>query len=455
MESVAYEGKAIAKLDGFPIFIKHAAPGDSIRAQITKKRSKYAEAKILDILEAGSNRIQPKCIHAGVCGGCSWQHIDYPSQLAFKRQHVEDHLHRIGGLTQLIPLPTIGSEQTFGYRNKMEYSFGDRRWLTDTEIASGKEFDTYFGAGMHAPGRFDRILNLEECFLQSEPSFSVLDFIRSYALQNHIKPFNPFEHSGVLRNLLIRNGHYTNDRMLALITRERAQDSVDTLMQAIETQFPEFTTIIQIVNPTKSPSYDGCETIRFKGDGSIRDGLGSFSFSIQADTFFQTNTVQAEKLYQVAMDFAELDGESLAYDLYCGVGTLSLYLSQSAAKVIGIELNPASIQSAKKNALYNQVSNVEFLQGDAKDLFTADLLAQTGKPELIITDPPRAGMHTDVIQQLLELEAPKIVYVSCNSATLARDLALLDQKYNVERVQPVDMFPQTYHIESVTRLSLR
>ncbi|MCH8567652.1 MAG: 23S rRNA (uracil(1939)-C(5))-methyltransferase RlmD [Balneolales bacterium] len=454
--SAAYEGKGFGKLADRACFVKNTAPGDTVQVRIIKKRKAFFEGQLVKILQPGPNRIQPKCTHSEVCGGCSWQHVDYAEQLRFKRQHVEDHMHRIGGLRDLVPLPAVAAPEIFYYRNKMEYSFGDRRWLTREEIQSGVPIkDKDVAAGMHAPGRFDRILNLNECHLQIPVSFELLDFVRNYALQNGITSYNPVKHEGYLRHLMIRNGIRTNDLMVNVVTSSENDDLMQKLSQVLLDRFPQITTIVNNINDTLSPSSEGRIEKIFYGPGYIEEIIGNNRFKISANTFFQTNTIQAEKLYTIARDFANIKKNDLVYDLYCGVGSLSLFVAEQARQVVGIEINAVSVQKAGENAARNNISNTSFETGDMKDVFKDTFISKYGRPDVIITDPPRAGMHPDVIKTLLELKAPKIVYVSCNSATMARDLSELNQQYTIDAIQPVDMFPQTYHIETVAQLHLR
>jgi len=453
IESAAFEGKGFGKLNDRAIFVKNTAPGDLVRVRIIKKRSHFFEGSLLEILEPGQSRIQPKCSHAGICGGCTWQHVGYEEQLSFKTDHVRDHIQRIGGLKHVQPLPAIGSKNTFYYRNKMEYTFGDRRWLTKEEIDSGIPIpDRDIAVGMHAPGRYDRILNLNECHLQTLVSFKIMDFLRNYSLKHEIPAFNQVKKNGFFRNVMIRNSHYTNDLMVNLITFSDDSALLKTLTAELLKHFPEITTIVNNVNDTWSPSSEGRFEHILHGPGYITELIGGYEFRIDANTFFQTNTLQAEKLYETAKQFAELKPNDLVFDLYCGVGSLSLFVSKPVKQVVGIELSPVSVKNAKENAIRNKVENCSFETGDMKDVFTQDFVRTYGKPDVIITDPPRAGMHPDVVKTLNELGSERLVYVSCNSATMARDLAELSHVYDVLNVQPVDMFPQTFHIETVAQL---
>jgi len=455
IEGAAFKGKGIGKVDGMAVFVHGSMPGDEVRARIIKKKKNYREGKLLEILSPSPDRIEPKCMHANVCGGCSWQHVPYSNQLEYKTQQVKDHIRRIGGLDTPI-LPALRSDNEFHYRNKMEYSISTRRWLTEAEINSEEYVDdTAFAAGLHAPGRFDKILNLNECFLQREESFQILDFVRNYCIEYGIEAFDTFAKTGFLRHIMIRDAFHTKDFMVNLVTFRDEPDTMKKLADALLNKFPFITTITNNVNDQISPTSVGRFQHIIHGPGFIRDKIGEFEFKIHPNAFFQTNTSQAEKLYEVARNYADLEDGDIVYDLYCGVGTLSLYMSEKASKVLGIELIDVAVQNAKYNAKENNVENVSFIKGDMKDVFTKEIVEEFGFPNVLITDPPRAGMHPDVVSRLCELKVPKLVYVSCDSSTMARDLKVLSEVYDVIEVQPVDMFPQTYHIEAVAKLRLK
>ncbi|TVR13862.1 MAG: 23S rRNA (uracil(1939)-C(5))-methyltransferase RlmD [Balneolaceae bacterium] len=456
IESTAFKGKGVAKLEGQALFVSGVAPGDVVEARIIKKKKKYLEAKLLQIKEPSPLRIEPKCSHANVCGGCTWQHLSYQDQLIIKQQHVRDHIERIAGLNPDLVAPIAGCDHAFYYRNKMEYSFGTKRWLTEEEIRSDQYVDdTAFSAGLHAPGRFDKILNLRECHLQPEISFQLLDFVRNYCIKNDIPAFDTFKKEGFMRHLVIRNSHYTDDLMVNLVTFKDDPDIINQLADQLLAEFPSITTIVNNVNDQPNPTAVGRYEKIIYGSGYIVDHIGDHSFKIHANAFFQTNTKQAEKLYSIAREFAKLDEEKLLFDLYCGVGTLSLFMADKARKVLGIELVGVAVENARFNAKENSVDNAEFVLGDMKDTFNDDFLSKHGQPDCIITDPPRSGMHPDVVTMFTKLNVPTIVYVSCNPSTMARDLNILKEFYDVERIQPVDMFPQTYHIEAVAKLTRR
>lgn len=455
IEGAAFKGKGIGKVDGMAVFVHGSMPGDEVRTRIIKKKRNYREGKLLEILSPSPDRIIPKCTHANVCGGCSWQHVPYKKQLEYKTQQVTDHIRRIGGLDTPV-LPALGADKELHYRNKMEYSISTRRWLTDTEIQSD-EFvdDSGFAAGLHAPGRFDKILNLNECYLQRKESFQILNFVRSYCIKHGIEAFDTFAKSGYLRHVMIRDAFHTNDFMVNLVTFKDEPETMKKMADALLKKFPLITTIINNVNDQISPTSVGRFEHVIHGPGFIKDKIGDFEFKIHPNAFFQTNTAQAEKLYEIARSYAGLKDGDTVYDLYCGVGTLSLYMSQKATKVLGIELVDVAVDNAKFNAKENKVANVSFIKGDMKDVFTQEMVKEFGIPDVLITDPPRAGMHPDVVTRLCKLRVPRLVYVSCDSSTMARDLKILSQVYDVLEVQPVDMFPQTYHIESVAKLRLK
>ncbi|GAB5409066.1 MAG: 23S rRNA (uracil(1939)-C(5))-methyltransferase RlmD [Balneolaceae bacterium] len=455
IEGAAFKGKGIGKVDGMAVFVHGSMPGDEVRTRIIKKKRNYREGKLLKILSPSPDRITPKCIHANVCGGCSWQHVPYQKQLEYKTQQVTDHIRRIAGLETPV-LPALGSDKEFHYRNKMEFSVSTRRWLTEAEIQS-EDFvdDSGFAAGLHAPGRFDKILNLNECYLQRKESFQILDFVRMYCLEHRIEAYDTFAKTGYLRHVMIRDAFYTEDFMVNLVTFEDRPEIVKDLAKALLAEFPIITTIVNNVNDQISPTSVGRFENIIHGSGFIRDKIGDFEFKIHPNAFFQTNTTQAEKLYEIARNYADLEDGDTVYDLYCGVGTLSLFMSQKASKVLGIELVDVAVENAKFNAKENKVENVSFIKGDMKDVFTKEMVEKFGAPDVLITDPPRAGMHPDVVSRLCELKVPRLVYVSCDSSTMARDLKILSEIYDVLEVQPVDMFPQTYHVEAVAKLILK
>jgi 23S rRNA (uracil1939-C5)-methyltransferase len=456
IEGVAFEGKGIAKVDGLAVFVPNTTPGDRIRARITKRKKNYREGKLLEVLEEGPRRIEPKCQHARVCGGCSWQHVDYEYQLEFKKEQVQDHMERIGGFDNLRINDTIGCNGPFYYRNRMEYSIGHRRWLSPEEINRDEYVDDHcFAAGLHVPGRFDKVLNIQECHLQHPISYKILDFVRSWCIDHEVSPYDTIDHKGYMRNVVIRNSYHTDDLMVNLVTLKDDPEIISPLSEALVNEFPEITTVINNINDRKNPTAVGRYEKVLHGPGFITDKIGSYHFKIDANAFFQTNTRQAEQLYEVAKKYADIQPDDTVYDLYCGVGTLSLFLSKQAKNLLGIELSKVAIKNARKNAESNNVDNVDFQQGDMQHVFGELITKKYGAPDCLITDPPRAGMHPDVVENINKLKVPKLVYVSCNSSTMARDLEKMSEVYNIEELQPVDMFPQTYHIETVAKLRLK
>ncbi len=456
IEGVAFEGKGIAKVDGLAVFVPNTTPGDHIRTRITKSKKNYREGKLLEVLEEGPRRIEPKCQHAHVCGGCSWQHVDYDYQLEFKKEQVRDHMERIGGFENLKINDTIGCDQPFYYRNKMEYSIGHRRWLSPEEINRDEYVDDHcFAAGLHVPGRFDKILNIQECHLQHPISYKILDFVRTWCKDHDVSPYDTIDHKGYMRNVVIRNSYYTDDLMVNLVTLKDDSEIISPLSEVLVNEFPEITTVINNINDRKNPTAVGRYEKVLHGPGYITDKIGPYHFKIDANAFFQTNTRQAEQLYEVAKKYADIQPEDTVYDLYCGVGTLSLFLSEQSKNLMGIELSKVAIKNARKNAESNNVNNVDFQQGDMQHVFGELITKKYGEPDCLITDPPRAGMHPDVVENINKLKVPKLVYVSCNSSTMARDLEKLGEVYDLKELQPVDMFPQTYHIETVAKLRLK
>jgi 23S rRNA (uracil1939-C5)-methyltransferase len=457
IESTGSEGKSIARLDGLVIFVEGAVAGDVVKAKIGKSKKNFAEAKVVEVIMPSPQRIPARCQYFGTCGGCKWQHVEYSAQLAFKHQHVVDALERIGGFKGLNILPIIGSDDLFFYRNKLEFSFSEKPWLTEEDLANLKDLPN-LALGFHVPQRWDKVLDINECFLQSELSTGILNAVRNFALSNNIPAFEPETESGYFRNLVIREGKNTGDAMVNVVTFEDSPEVMEKLSAELQKQFPEITTIINNITKRKSQVAVGEYEKIYYGNGIIHDKLGKYLFQISANSFFQTNTKQAEKLYSIAKEFADLKPTDVVYDLYCGTGSIGIYISDSVKQVIGIELVESSIQNAKKNAELNAIENCDFITGDLKDRLTKDVAwkERYAQPNVIIIDPPRSGMHPKAVEELGKMKVPTIVYVSCNPATLARDLQLLSPfGYVIEKVQPVDMFPHTYHIECVAKLVLK
>ncbi len=448
------EGKGIAKLDGKVIFAERAVPGDVADVEIRKSKKSFAEGVIAELKTASSLRVKPECSHFGVCGGCKWQHINYAEQLKFKKKIVEDAFERIGKIDFPQMPDVIGCEENFFYRNKLEFAFTDRRWLTEEEINSGETFEHRNALGFHVPGSFSGVIDIEKCFLQADPSNQIRIAVKEFALKKGYTFFNLKDQNGLLRNLMIRISAI--GEILVLVSfYENDEAKREALLAFLANEFPQITSLQYVVNSKRNDTIYDQDTKVYKGKDHIIEQLGTYKFKIGTKSFFQTNSVQAKKLYDITKEFAALKSKDVVYDLYTGVGSIALYVSDSCKRVVGIEQIEAAIEDAKENAKLNSVSNCSFYAGDVRMVLNPDFISANGKPDVVITDPPRAGMHEDVVKTLLQLEAPKIVYVSCNPATQARDLQLLSEKYEVKRVQPVDMFPHTTHIENVVLLSLK
>ncbi|MBX7152660.1 23S rRNA (uracil(1939)-C(5))-methyltransferase RlmD [bacterium] len=448
VESVSFGGQGIARVNDFVVFVNGGITGDRVLAKIIKKKKSFAEAQAISVLTPSTNRIKPECELFGICGGCSWQDVAYDTQLEFKRQNVQEVFERIGGFKDIhIPKP-IGSKDIYHYRNKMEFTFGDRPWLTASQLSDINQQFEPFALGLHVPQRFDKVLPVHHCHLQSKLANEILNFVKHFTRNSGLRPYSVKNHSGFWRFLVIRQSKRTDDLMINLITSEEQPDIIKEFKDQILLQFPQITSLINGISSKKAQVAFSDYEILLHGSPFIIEKLGDFEFEISSNAFFQTNTLAAEKLYQVALEFADLKGHELVYDLYCGTGSISIFISKSAKKVIGIELIEAAVENAQKNIKHNRITNCEFLLGDLRK--TINQLHQT--PDVVIVDPPRSGMHEDVINSLLELAPPTIVYVSCNPSTQARDLALLCKQYRIEKIQPVDMFPHTYHIENVVRL---
>ncbi len=454
LESAGFEGVSVGRVGKFVVFVPFAVPGDLVRVRIRRKRRKFAEATLLEVLEPSSERIEPRCRYFGSCGGCRWQNTPYENQLKFKRTQVIDLMERIGGLDGLEVEPTLAAPGRFYYRNKMEFSFGPTRWLTREEIESGQAFDREFALGLHPPRQFDRILDLEVCYLQSEISSQIVNWFRNRCVQAGWKPYDSKRRSGFLRNLVIREAAATGQILVNFVTTRRAPDRVEPLCREFIADFPDVTTFVHSVNEGRSPVALGDESV-LHGAGYIEERIGPVRFHIHPSTFFQPNTRQAEQLYRLALEAGRLEPGQTVYDLYCGVGAIALFLSGRVAKVVGVESLEASVEAARGNADLNGIQNSFFHAGDCEEAFQRDFLIQQGAPDVVFLDPPRAGLGPKVLRSLLETVPPRIVYISCNPATQARDLKELSASYRIESVQPVDMFPQTPHIETVVGLGRR
>ena len=449
------KGVSVAKApDGKVVFVSNVVPGDVVDVQTFKKRKAYYEGKAVKFHELSEHRVDPICEHFGVCGGCKWQNMKYSQQLFFKHNEVKNHLQRIGKIELPEFEPILGSEKQFFYRNKMEFSFSNSRWLTEDEIGSSEELDNKNALGFHIPKMWDKILDINKCHLQEDPSNAIRNEVREFANANGLTFFNPRAHEGLLRTLMLRTAS-TGEIMVLIQFFEDDQANRELLLDHLYAKFPQITSLQYVINNKANDTLYDTNIQLYKGRDYILEEMEGLKFSINAKSFYQTNSDQAYELYKITRDFAGLTGNETVYDLYTGTGTIAQFVSKKAKKVIGVESVPEAIKDAKANAERNNITNCEFFVGDMKVVFNEAFIGQHGKPDVIITDPPRDGMHAAVIDQILKIEPQKVVYVSCNSATQARDLALMDEKYKVTRVRPVDMFPQTHHVENVVLLERR
>ncbi|WP_010521231.1 23S rRNA (uracil(1939)-C(5))-methyltransferase RlmD [Aquimarina agarivorans] len=449
------KGKSIAKApDGKVIFLTNAIPGDVVDIQTFKKRKAYYEGNAVNFKSLSDKRTTPVCEHFGTCGGCKWQHMGYQHQLFYKEQEVINNLQRIGKVELPEITPILGSEKQYFYRNKMEFSFSDSRWLSLDEIKSDQPIEDRNALGFHIPGMWDKILDLNKCHLQADPSNSIRTKVKTFATKNKLPFYNARRQEGLLRSLMIRT---TSTKQIMVLVQFFYEDveKIERLLNYIKIEFPEITSLQYVINTKGNDTIYDQEVICFSGQTYIEEEMEGLRFKINAKSFYQTNSEQAYELYKITRNFAGLTGNELVYDLYTGTGTIAQFVSKKAKHVIGVESVPEAIADAKTNANHNNITNAEFFVGDMKKVFTAGFVAQHGIPDVIITDPPRDGMHKDVISQILSIAPKKIVYVSCNSATQARDLALLNERYKVSKTQAVDMFPQTHHVENVVLLELR
>lgn len=451
---VAAEGNALARVDEMVVFIPFGAPGDVVDLKLTKKKKNYAESRILRMVRPGEIRTEPRCSHFTVCGGCKWQHLPYEYQLKCKQQQVVDCIQRIAkvqapGISQI-----IGSENIWEYRNKMEYTFSNKKWLTFEQLNSGEEFSDRDAAGFHITGAFDKVLDIEACHLQDDLGNRIRLFIKDYGKKHGLSFYDLRAQKGFLRTLMIRIAS-TGEVMAVMVFGEDDKPAINDILEAVKTNFPEITSLMYVVNLKVNDTIGDQDVILFSGRDFIEEEMEGLRFRIGPKSFYQTNSRQAYRLYSVARDFAGLTGNELVYDLYTGTGTIANFVARQSSKVIGIEYVPEAIEDAKVNSKVNGLDNTEFFAGDMKDILTDEFVERHGRPDVMIVDPPRAGMHEDVVKVILNAEPKRIVYVSCNPATQARDLALLDSKYRLTAIQPVDMFPHTAHVENVVRLELR
>ncbi len=450
IEDIAAEGKSIARIGDMVVFVPGAVPGDVTDLQVTRKRKKYMEARVTRYVSYSGLRTTPFCTHFGTCGGCKWQHLPYNEQLKFKEKQVLDALQRIGKVEIGETLPIIGSERTEFYRNKLEYTFSNHRWLSDEETSSDTVIENRNGLGFHVPGRFDRVVDVDKCFLQSDPGNSIRNTVKKFAHANGCSFYDHHTNEGLLRNLIIRTT--TTGEVMVVLSVQYDDPVIYKMLDDLYSKVEGITSLMFVINPKKNETLYDQDIRLYKGRDHLIEKMDELKFRIGPKSFFQTNTLQALNLYRTAREFAGLSGTETVYDLYTGAGTIANYIASSAAKVIGIESVPEAIEDAWINAELNGISNTSFHAGDMKTRFTDSFIEENGHPDLIITDPPRAGMHEDVIRVMLQIAPKKIVYISCNPATQARDAHLLSEKYNVLKSRAVDMFPHTHHIENVLLL---
>lgn len=448
---VAAEGKAIAKIDDMVVFVPYVVPGDVVDLQVTRKKSKYAEARPLRFLTYSKDRQEAFCEHFGICGGCKWQILPYPQQLKYKQKQVFDNLSRIAKVQLPEILPILGSEKTEFYRNKLEFTFSNKKWLTQEEIDLDSRFDNLDALGFHIPGMFDKVLDINKCWLQDDISNRIRNFIKQYCKQHGYTFFDLRNQHGLMRNLIVRTSSIGQVMLIVVFFEDRKQER-ESLMSAIQEHFPEITSLLYIINPKANDTISDQEVVTWSGNDCIYEEMEGLKFKIGPKSFYQTNSEQAYNLYSVARELAGLTGDELVYDLYTGTGTIANFVAKQARQVIGIEYVEDAIEDAKFNSELNKIENTLFYAGDMKDILTETFITEHGRPDVIITDPPRAGMHNDVIDAILFAAPKRIVYVSCNPATQARDIQLLDVGYSVDYVRPVDMFPHTHHVENVVLL---
>lgn len=450
----AAEGKALAKIDGKVIFISGAVPGDVVDIFLTKNKKDWAEARVIEIKQPSTERQLPFCKHFGLCGGCKWQMLPYAKQLQYKQQEVEQNLKRIGKVDLPELMPIVGADDDKHYRNKLEFTFSNKRYLLPEEMATEETTLQSNALGFHVPRLFDKIIDIQECFLMDDVNNSIRNTVRDFALLHNFTFYDVRQHTGWLRNIVIRYCT-TGELMVNIIFNTEDEENRKLLLDDLLLKVPSISTLLYTINPKFNDTIYDLTPVTYFGKGYAIEKLENFSFKISPKSFFQTNTKQAEKLYQITRKFAGLTGNEVVYDLYCGTGSIGIFLSQGAKKIIGVEAIEDAIEDAKENAALNAINHTYFFAGDVIKICNDEFFTTHGKPDVVITDPPRAGMHEKLVNKLLNIEAPKIVYVSCNTATQARDIGLLNEKYSVQKIQPVDMFPHTHHIECVVLLVLR
>ncbi|WP_276503907.1 23S rRNA (uracil(1939)-C(5))-methyltransferase RlmD [Terrimonas pollutisoli] len=454
VEDYAAEGKSLAKVDGKVIFIEGVVPGDVVDVQLGRNKKDWAEGRPLRFHSLSPDRVEPFCSHFGVCGGCQWQMLPYEKQLQYKQRQVKDNLQRIGKVQLPEMMPILGAKETRYYRNKIEYTFGNKRFLLKEELNDPLISSQQNVAGFHAKGMFDKLVDIQTCYLQEEPTNALRLAIKKFALNHNYSFYDIRNHTGFLRTMQVRLCT-TGELMVNIVFGEKQDRKIKVLLDHILDLFPGITTLLYTINMKKNDSLHDLEPVIYSGKGYVIEKLEDFSFKIGPKSFFQTNSRQGEALYKVTRDFAELTGNETVYDLYCGTGSIGIFVSRSAKKIIGVEMIAAAIEDAKENAALNNLNDTAFFAGDVIDVCNDEFFADHGRPDVIITDPPRAGMHEKLVRKILDMAAPTVVYVSCNPATQARDLNLLNEKYEVKKIQPVDMFPHTLHIENVVQLKLR
>ncbi|MBN1833559.1 MAG: 23S rRNA (uracil(1939)-C(5))-methyltransferase RlmD [Deltaproteobacteria bacterium] len=447
IENMAYGGQGVGRLEGLVIFVKYAVPGDWVRVQVVKRKKDYAEARITDLLEPSKDRIQAPCPYYGFCGGCQWQQVRYECQLAYKKLHVKEAMARIGAFPDVLVHDVIPSKNPYHYRNKMEFSFSDRRWFLPHETEDQKK-DLGFALGLHVPGTFHRVIHVEDCLLQHETGNQILREVAKYAEKSNIPAYGLKNHKGFWRFLTLRYSTHFDEWMVNLVTSEERRDVLEPLAEALCRKINNIRTVVNNITAGKAAVAVGEKEIVLRGPGTIQDRLGPFSFQISANSFFQTNAIGAETLYEKVRAFAGLNGTEMVLDLYSGTGTIPIFLSKQAETIIGMEISESAVLDAKRNCASNEVRNCRFICGDIRERLSELRM----KPEVLIIDPPRAGIHRDLLAKIMALGTEKIIYVSCNPATMARDLAQMRQGYHIAEIQPVDMFPQTFHIEAIAKL---
>jgi 23S rRNA (uracil1939-C5)-methyltransferase len=450
IDKMAYGGRGIGRLGGFVVFLRGVVPGDRVRARIYRKKKGYAEASLVELIEPSPDRVQAPCLYSGYCGGCQWQHIRYEAQLSFKQEQVKESLKTIGGLKNFVVHNVLPSENTFAYRNKMEFSFSDRRWFLPHELYK-REIEGDFALGLHVPGTYKKVIDVEACLLQQETGNRILREVKRHAKESRIPVYGLKSHEGYWRFLTIRYSNSFDEWMVNLVTSEKRQEVIRPLADVLSGQIEQIKTVVNNITRRKASIAVGEDEVVLEGKGHIRDKIGPFTFQISANSFFQTNSLAAQTLYETVADYAELKGNDMVLDLYSGTGTIPIFLADRAQAVTGIEINESAVLDARRNCEDNSIDNCRFIIGDIRE----GLSSINYRPDVMIIDPPRAGIHKDVLAQALALSAERIIYISCNPATMARDISGMAQDYELVEIQPVDMFPHTYHIEAVAKLWLR